>query len=176
MGGCVHYWKIGPVNKGTATGVCNKCLETREFVAVYDGNGFNRVRSGEDDSEVETDDIEEDSMVEQGKRGGNISEKAQFHKEHKEEIIADAASLGLEAMRAKWGIPATTWNGLRRRWGLGTGKPRKPRKLGQKPAKDQEVVHGSDSGNHQYASLRDRVQFLEGYRQAVREIFGHKED
>ena len=32
---CIHHWIIGPINNGVSIGVCKKCNEVKEFVAIY---------------------------------------------------------------------------------------------------------------------------------------------
>ena len=53
-----------------------------------------------------------------GYERSTASERAKFYKLHKDAILHDLDKLGLIAMRAKWGIPYSSWSQLRKRWEL----------------------------------------------------------
>jgi hypothetical protein len=51
-----------------------------------------------------------------------------YYNFHKNEILADADRMGIDAMRKKWSIPSGTWTGLKRRWNV-TASPKPAAKV-----------------------------------------------
>ena len=83
----------------------------------------------------------------------------EYYEQHKDEIMADYISLGLNALLGKWHMAALTWGKLRKEWGI-EGKRRGPKKRLASEGASPLTEH-------------ERYLVLLGYQQAMREILGH---
>lgn len=86
------------------------------------------------------------------------SKYAEYFEQNKEAIEADYHSMILREFFTKWGMCSTTWQKLKKKWGIqGKGKATGPKRA-------------VDTGGTQGSTEHERYLILVGYQQAVREF------
>jgi len=118
---------------------------------------------------------EEYKMVpEQKKKGGNMHQKHRDIESHKAEIIADFIKLGSVAMLEKWGISASGWCTIKKKWAadiVAAGGSIVPAVPVPKPKVNKDSPELSIDWQQEYIEL---ASYTRGYRQAVLDVFGQK--
>lgn len=108
------------------------------------------------------------------KRGGSNQAKHRFIEENKAEIIADLVSLGKKAMLGKWGISASGWVNLKKRWAADietAGKAAPATVVVRKKSSIER--NGPTSKPLDYKQLYCQLfEEYKGYRQAIQDVFG----